>query len=209
MAAVFVACTACLQQPADCGALLRPLLLQACLQALQQRLASAADSAALRSTFPFTSPPLAAGGADSVPESSCAEGAVLSPAHGGTCIDCSNAVIEVRCGARAVALTAAQCQPVLLHNRCAPCPCLTCGRSALGKPACAASHTRVQCSRGACPSQQHRVDRGAAPGHVVSSCCCRHWPCTGRCLPLLAQLCEQPGWACSMWASDQPHWQRK
>jgi hypothetical protein len=79
--------------------LLLLLLLQACLKALQRGLASAADPAALRSAFPFTAPPFAAGGPDSAPEAACAEGSLLSPAYGGECIDCSNAAIEVCCSA--------------------------------------------------------------------------------------------------------------
>jgi hypothetical protein len=77
--------------------LLLLLVPQTCLEALQQGLAtaSAADAAALRSLFPFTAPPFAAGGPDSVPEAACAEGSLLSPAFGGECIDCSNAVTEV------------------------------------------------------------------------------------------------------------------
>jgi hypothetical protein len=71
------------------------LVAQTCLDALQQGLASAADAAALRSVFPFNAPPLTAGGPDSAPETACAEGSLLSPAFGGECIDCSNAVTEV------------------------------------------------------------------------------------------------------------------
>jgi hypothetical protein len=75
--------------------LLLLLLLQACLKALQDGLASAADPAALRSVFPFNAPPFTAGGPNSAPEAACAEGSLRSPAFGGECIDCSNAVIEV------------------------------------------------------------------------------------------------------------------
>ncbi|WIA33715.1 hypothetical protein OEZ86_006833 [Tetradesmus obliquus] len=87
---------------------------EVCLTALQEGLASAADAATLRSVFPFTAPPLAAGGPDSAPEAACAEGSLLSPAFGGECIDCSNAAPE---GA------ICRCLPGFVSNLVGPAAC--------------------------------------------------------------------------------------